>query len=552
MKKLFSHIVLALFIITSITSCSSKKTGLLVPADAAVVVHINMPSLSKKLSWKEIQATSWFKQISPGDADTLQRQLMEDPENSGIDTDDHLTIFIRNTTSGNYLVYEGTINDMDKFVAFNNKISKNASVVKDDEVSSMKIDDKAIVSWDKKHFAYVVNIPTPSIPRGMDRSFQQGEVRSFSTDSLIMFGKQTLDLSGSALLDSDKRFGELIDEDGDIHFWMNSGKYYTSMMGNMMSLMKLNLLFDGNISAGTFSFDDGKISIKGRQYYGEELSDLIDKYESKNIDESVLNRIPSENIVAAFALNYPPEGLHEFIKLIGVDGMVNSFLGNYQYSLGEFIKANKGDMVVAVTDMVMTTKTDTIGTPENPSVYTRQEPEAKYLFSVSVNDRTAFDKLIGTVQQQMGNLPPSTKGFTYKMENNWFTIGNDETVVNRFLQGGNNKNGLAEKIGGHPFGAYVDIQRILKSVGGGNSDSLEMAVRTESLAMWKDMVMTGGEFKKGAVHYTGEINLINNSTNSLKQLNTYLDKMGTLRKSRVEADTIWPNRIDTLTTDVVQ
>lgn len=47
-----------------ISSCNQGTTGLPIPKDATVVVHINAASLTKKLSWKEIQATDWFKERS--------------------------------------------------------------------------------------------------------------------------------------------------------------------------------------------------------------------------------------------------------------------------------------------------------------------------------------------------------------------------------------------------------------------------------------------------------------------------------------------------------
>ena len=45
-------------------SCSSgDKHAIAVPKEAAFVFHINGPSLSSKLSWADIKATSWFKEM---------------------------------------------------------------------------------------------------------------------------------------------------------------------------------------------------------------------------------------------------------------------------------------------------------------------------------------------------------------------------------------------------------------------------------------------------------------------------------------------------------
>jgi hypothetical protein len=51
-----------------------------------------------------------------------------------------------------------------------------------------------------------------------------------------------------------------------------------------------------------------------------------------------------------------------------------------------------------------------------------------------------------------------------------------------------------------------------------------------SAQMWQDIVMTGGEFKDNAIVQNVEVNLVDQNTNSLKQLNTYFDKLSASRK----------------------
>lgn len=68
-------------------SCGSgDKHAIAVPKEAAFVFHINAPSLSSKLTWEEIKATNWFKELHSEADDSLAQKLMDNPENSGIDT----------------------------------------------------------------------------------------------------------------------------------------------------------------------------------------------------------------------------------------------------------------------------------------------------------------------------------------------------------------------------------------------------------------------------------------------------------------------------------
>ena len=82
-----------------IASCGKQggKSGLLVPKDAALVIHINSASLSSKLSWNEIKATAWFKKMheQSESGDSLAQQLLDDPSRSGIDTKKDFVMFMK-------------------------------------------------------------------------------------------------------------------------------------------------------------------------------------------------------------------------------------------------------------------------------------------------------------------------------------------------------------------------------------------------------------------------------------------------------------------------
>ncbi|WP_315818016.1 hypothetical protein [Paraflavitalea speifideaquila] len=63
-----------------ITSCSSgDKSAIAIPKDAGLVVHINTPSLTSKLSWKEIQQTKWFQKAYAEADDSLAKRYWTIP-----------------------------------------------------------------------------------------------------------------------------------------------------------------------------------------------------------------------------------------------------------------------------------------------------------------------------------------------------------------------------------------------------------------------------------------------------------------------------------------
>ena len=533
MKK-FSIPVLVI-VVTSLLMVSCKqtnKTGAMIPADAAMVFHLNAKSLSSKLSWDEVKQTNWFQEMYKDAPDSLAKKLMNDPATSGMDVAGDFVFFLKKQGNHGYMVFQGFVKDNAAFEAFNKKVSEGAAVKKVGSFNNILLPGGAVATWKDDRFVYVVDAPYMSMnSRFSMEGAENSEPAKLSADTLMKIGQSLFDLGSNSSLAGNEKFGNLVKEDGDLHMWMNS-EYLSGEFGDgMFSMLKANTLFQGNVSATTISFDNGKIIMKSKGYYNKELSRIFDKYPAKDINAELINRIPSQDVVAAFAMNYHPEALKDLMKVIGVDGIVNGFLGKSNYSIEEFIKANKGDILIAVTDFAIAQRTDTVSVNGEAVPYPRSGPDAKVLFATSINDRPAFDKLIGTVKAQ--GLDDMAQGFpdiNYSLNNNWFAISNSSDYVSKFLAGPSTSQAFASKLSGHPFGGFIDLQKIMKttqtSVPEGNASGLNA-----SLAMWQDIVITGGEYKDGALSAHAEVNLVNKNVNSLKQLNSYFDQVSKSMRS---------------------
>ena len=526
-KPLF--LLLSLSALLFAASCKKGgKTGLLVPKDAALVVHINSASLSSKLSWEEISQTDWFKEMSKEATDSTAQKMLKDPGQSGIDTKSDLVFYMKRQGRGGYIVFEGTVKDAAAFEAFNKEISKGkATRTKDGDINYMVLDKSGLLAWNSTKFAYLADSPLPDMQQGFN-SQSRFEMYKFPEDSLKLFAKTALTLKSDDNLDNDSRFASMIKDGGDMHLWMNASGLYGNTLGGVLSMMKFNALLENNVSAMSLNFDNGKIAMKSKSYYGKEISKLMSDYPSKPLSGDVLNRIPSQNVVGVFAMNYQPAALKEILRLTGFDGVVNGFLGRAGYSVEEFIKANKGEVLLAVSDLEMKTKEVSMemGEGQEPYKYTKTEPDMKVLFATSVNDKAAFDKLIGVVvEQTKGMKSANSPEIHYKLDNNWFAASNSPEHMNTFLGGTTNKNVVADKIGGHPFGIYVDIQKIIKTGETSVSDSSAKSAMTASYNMWQDIVATGGEYKSDALEFEMTVNLVDKNVNSLKQLNQYINTM---------------------------
>lgn len=514
-------------------SCGNKS-NIPVPKDAVLVLQLNSASLSSKLSWKEIKEGDLFKEMYAEVKDTLARKLMEDPENSGVDTKADLIMFVKKQGKSGYVAFEGSLKDAAAFESFVKKATNKGDVATSGDFKTVSMGNDAVVLWNKTNFAFLGDAPMLNALNNFTGSSNGEFPRGLSVDSLVIYGKAIFDIKGSASIGDDDRFTSLLKEPGDLHFWLNGEQYLGDLGSGMMSLMKVNDLFKGNISTGAINFDNGKITIKTKSYVNDQLAALYKKYPSKNLSSEVIDRIPSQNVIAVLGMNYPPEGLKELLKLTGVDGLTNGFLEKANYSIDEFVKANKGELLVAVSDFTMKeTKVSIPGYDGGaPTEYTTSQPDVKVLFATSINDKPAFDKLITTLSNQLGNDSASFGKINYQLNKDWFAASNSEEYVTKFLAGGSSKQPFTSRISGSSLALFVDIQKILVASKASSKDSTVNEALELSLKMWQDVISTNGEFSGNSSTGLLEINLVDKSTNSLKQLNKYINEMGLIQKKR--------------------
>lgn len=523
------------FVMVIVMSCGNKggKSGLLVPKDAAMVVHINTASLSSKLSWEEIKQTNWFNKMNEEVKDTILKRILDNPDYSGVDIKAGFTFFIKQQGSGGYASLQGGIKDVTAFETMLQQAKPtSANIEKSGDLSFIKMDDEALLSWTKSKFIILGNAPLNQVNPMMDRNGNYGKTR-FESDSLLIFSKEIYGLKGSDLLDSDAKFADLIKSNGDVHLWISAENFYKGMAGGVMNMLKLSTLMHDNISTATLNFDNGKITMEGKQYYGKELAAIISKYPPKEVSTDVINRLPSGEVIAAGSLSYPIEGLMEIVKAIGADGLANMFLGKQGIGVDDISKAFTGDMAFAISNIQKKTDTVTFDDGEgNKRSYPTTKTSPDFVVGIGVKEKSSFDKLYSVLMGTMNDETP--KGITIKNESNWFIVSNSEEGAGSFLKGGNTP-AYAEKIKGHAMGFYVNIQKLVTSFKDEvKEDSIGKAAYDLTLATWQDGVAYG-DYKSGLATYKMEVNMVDKSTNSLKQINTFTDKMYQIQELRRRA-----------------
>ncbi|MCR6721455.1 MAG: hypothetical protein NVV59_14490 [Chitinophagaceae bacterium] len=221
--------------------------------------------------------------------------------------------------------------------------------------------------------------------------------------------------------------------------------------------------------------------------------------------------------------------------------MINGFLGEYNYSVDEFISANKGDIVFALTNVGLAQ--DSIayeGLNGKKEYFVNSKPDLSFVTGVSVDNKEAFGKMISIIQQQTKGVDRANPDVEYTLSDDWFIVSNEKSSVDAF-KAGNNKPVYADKITGHQSGFFVDLQTILtktkefRKESGKTIDAADSAIFDASMALWENIIIHG-DFKDGKTISVVEVNMLDKNTNSLKQLNKYADVMYKNNRSRYTPD----------------
>ena len=538
MQKRVLQLLLAATIIL-LASCSKPNTqGKFIPKEAAIVIQLDGKSLSAKLPWEEIKQNPVFKEAyNDSTIPAAMNVLLNNPDSAGIDTKTDLILFVQKDSSGGYFAFEGIVKDENLFKTFNKQFTENGTESEKDGVNFIS-KSPLCIGFTKDRFVYVFDAPQMNQMDGLSKRMKQDsiDIAPAKPRDIGATCKAIFALKEDNSLATNEKFTKLLKESGDIHFWMNTEELSKDALQNpMLAMVNLDKFYKGSLTTATINFDNGKINIAGKSYIGEDLAKIYKKYSGGKVSEDMIKRMPGKDVVGLMALNFKPEGIREILTMANLDGVANMGLKFAGITVDDFIKANKGDILFGISDLTLKTDSVKYNFSDKEEVSVQEKPVFNFVFATSIGDKDAFSKLINA-GKKLGEkaISDSSKApFAYNSNGTYFTIANSKENVDKYLAGSNSNFDFISKINDQPFGGYLNIHLLLKAFESqAAKDSSAKIVYDASLSLWDNILMKGGDFTDGAISETVEINLVDKTTNSLKQLNQYAAKLAAVYKAK--------------------
>ncbi len=519
-------------------SCKNSNTqGRYIPANAAFAFHVDGKSISEKLPWAEIKNNPLFKEAY---ADTgmsaSMKKILDNPENSGIDSKADFVAFVLQDSIGGYFALEGSVKDEAAFKTFITELNNNGSAIESDGINYVS-HYPTCAGWSKDRFILINDLPDMGkydalAKRMLDDSI---DISPRQSRDILATCKSVFALAENNSMAKDERFSALLKESADMHFWINSAAMNEGKnMPAMMSMINLDKLVKGSATAMAISFDNGKITAKTHSYAGEDLTKLYKKYEAGKVNEDMLKRMPGKDVAALFAFNFNPEGLRDFLKLLNLDGLINMGAASMGFNLDDFIKANKGDIMFGLSDFKVEADTSNLLLSDEMTAPKMNKPSFNFVFAASIGEKDAFNKLVDAGKKLGGRVAADEPvPFAFSNNGTYFALANTQENADLFMKGGNANADIISKISGEPMGGYFNIQSILKGVGTqAIKDSSSRIIYDASLKFWDNLTFKGGSFSNGSLNSVIEVNLADKNANSLKQLNDYIFKVSEVMRDK--------------------
>jgi hypothetical protein len=541
MYKPLVKLLLITTVVITLASCGSKtpKETKYIPKDATAVVVVNPKSLEDKMKTGNLSLDSFVNKFTEKEDTANQakaKKLWDDFKASGVSLDDNLFLFVvqkGNMQKGQSTAVSvlATIKDEAKFEAYVKKQQeqlKDNGIQKESNFSYLVSSYNSSVAWNKEvvivtmynkdskmSFDSLGNYQTPD--ETVTKKEQKAEVARY-------FSLKADETVGSIAL-----FNDLFKEKADGYLFTTSSGTLAALSAMPLNLPKLQELLKDNYSTATFNFEDGKIVAKSVMHTNPMLSSLLKKYAGPTVNIAALEKFPSQNINGAMLVSFNPELFNGLLKELEVGGIVDGFLSGQGLTSADIFKALKGEINVIVSDFTIASKEVTYpGYDGKPFTSTQTLPTAKLIFSASIGNKIAFDKIMekavqtGFVEKtstgyRSGAAMAATNLFLMADDKN-LIIASDSATYAAYTSGTGKATidaDVLSKLKGKSTATFVDIASLLTGAIAGVKDETGIKVMTATKNTFKNAIVTSDNFSGSSLSSYFEVNMSNTKQNSL-------------------------------------
>lgn len=537
MKRTTTSALLMIFgaAVLLLTACSkTPEGGKHIPKTAALVFGINSKQIQDKLVKEGLSVDKIFEAVQDKDTSNELSKALKEAENSGVDLKGDVYIALVPGEKGkSYASVVAKLDDATKFEAFIKEKSKKE--VKAGTDFKYIADKEGLVGFNKETIigVFVIN------PNKFEFTGDVGVANATGTEVDEKAWVEVLNglfhLKADESVGTIESFKEVQKEKGDVFFWMSSEQIYAFNPGTpsgMAALVTTNIkkLTAGSYQTAAAHFENGKIKVNSLAYAGKEIQDIMKKYPMEKVNIGALETYPSENVLGFALMNFDLRMLGDIIKLMGMDGFANMGLAETGLTLDDILKAFTGEIALVASDFSVVSKPS-----EWDSTYKVTKPEVKWVFSMKVGDKAAFEKVMNTpmvgqmfTKQGSEYVPNQPMGeVAVSINDKRILAASDNGLMTSYSEGKSKVKldaGILDKAKGNVMSMYLSVEKLVNNLPA-EEMKLPDSVLNDVKGLLKDFTVSTEPSNGKSQRSTMELNFKNENQNTLVQIVNFSKKM---------------------------
>ncbi len=507
MRNKFLLLALAAMLVIASCKQNAPQLALYIPKDAATVFVVDVKSITDKINSSGITMDSIVNMMDKHGTDVTWSEI----QNSGVDLTKSFYVF---TSSINSMQNGNTENSgmvaslsaKGQLESFIQKKLNTPNVKTDSKYKYVDLKDGSVLGWDDH--VMILSSVKQNKQTTADEALSHQQLTTLFTQS------------ESNSLASISEFKTAMNKPGDIHFWLNASGSLNNIP--MLGMTKITSLFQDTYTDGTIDFENGKAVASAETHFNKTLSDILEKYPSREIDKSMISRYP-QPINGFGVMSFNPKVLVDILHYLGYDTMADGYTSQMGFSTNDIVNAFSGDIAVIFSDFKMEDKP----IPYLPGVQSKR-PGGEFLVTMRIGDKAAFDRLMNGLvnknilskngdQYELGAF--GGHGFVIETTSNNLFIASDDALVKAYEANTTTSalnDDIQKDIDGKSMAMYIDIAGMLRKAN--TDDTTSVKTTQAALATFKNFIASADKSDGKSVTGNLELNFVNTNENSLASL----------------------------------
>lgn len=350
--------------------------------------------------------------------------------------------------------------------------------------------------------------------------------------------KQCLDLLTVSNADNDlvKKLSAIQQQPGDIRTWSNGVKGSKKGMEKVPPfitafLSKIQGMTQQEVT-GVINFENGKIAGDTRSIPGPEMLAILEKYPTTPLPLNMAAHLPKGKVLFMIMTSSQPEKSKEVMKQMGLEKLTDSLKDLLHVDFSKFTKAFGSQMMFSLMSLDTEDGDAGQGSPLD---------KLGLFIAMPVKDKALVGEMQGKMNHLIDSLAATEKGEkilnvirpSLSFNDNLAVLTIRPEAGAQFLE---NNNPLPKGINENMTGSMLmtmdmgSIMELVASFGAGKGAMPEDAKAIFS--KFDQMVMTGGDYKDGAIQGRMEFRFSDPDKNALVQFFEMIDAAASAKKQK--------------------